>query len=40
MPKTTSIKLGEHFDAFIASQLKSGSYKNASELIREGLRKV
>ena len=40
MAKTTSIKLGDHFDTFIASQLESGSYKNASELIREGLRKV
>ena len=40
MSKTTSIRLGEHFDTFIDEKLKSGSYKNASELIREGLRRI
>ena len=40
MAKSTSITLGDHFDNFIAKKLGDGSYKNASELIREGLRKV
>ena len=40
MAKTTSIQLGDHFDNFIAEKLKSGRYRNASELIREGLRRI
>ena len=40
MAKTTSIQLGDHFDRFIAEKLKSGRYRNASELIREGLRRI
>jgi antitoxin ParD1/3/4 len=40
MAKTTSIQLGDHFDKFIAEKLKSGRYRNASELIREGLRRI
>ena len=40
MAKSTSITLGDHFDTFIAKKLKEGSYRNASELIREGLRKI
>ena len=38
MSKNTSITLGEHFDAFIAEQLKSGRYNSTSEVIRAGLR--
>lgn len=38
MPKNTSITLGEHFDEFIASQLKTGRYGSASEVIRSALR--
>lgn len=32
-----SINLTEHFDSFVQTQLESGQYKNASEVIRAGL---
>ncbi len=38
MAKNTSITLGEHFDGFIASQIQSGRYSSASEVIRSALR--
>ena len=38
MSKNTSIILGEHFDAFIQAEIKSGRYSSASEVIRSGLR--
>jgi len=38
MPKNTSVVLGDHFDEFIANQIKRGRYGSASELIRTGLR--
>ena len=38
MSKNTSITLGSYFDQFIQSTLQEGRYKNASEVIRAGLR--
>ena len=38
MPKNTSFILGDHFDAFVASQVGAGRYSNATDVIRSGLR--
>ena len=38
MAKNTSITLGNHFDSFIAQQIKTGRYSSTSEVIRAGLR--
>jgi antitoxin ParD1/3/4 len=38
MSKNTSITLGSYFDQFIQGVLKEGRYKNASEVVRAGLR--
>ena len=38
MSKNTSITLGSYFDQFIQSILRAGRYKNASEVVRAGLR--
>ena len=35
---TRNINLTEHFDHFVARQVSSGRYSNASEIVREGLR--
>lgn len=38
MAKNTSISLGDHFEKFINSRIKSGRYGSASEVIRTALR--
>ncbi len=38
MPRNTSVTIGNHFEAFIAEQLKEGRYGSASEIVRAGLR--
>ncbi len=38
MSKNTSITLGDYFDNFIQGVLREGRYKNASEIVRAGLR--
>lgn len=38
MGKNTSIALGEHFEEFVKIRIGEGRYKNASEVIRAGLR--
>ena len=38
MSKNTSMTLGTHFDDFIATQLTTGRYSSASEIVRAGLR--
>ena len=38
MNRNTSISIGDHFDNFIQSRILSGRYKNASEVVRAGLR--
>lgn len=38
MAKNTSFILGDHFDAFVSAQVEAGRYKNATDVIRSGLR--
>ena len=38
MAKNTSILLGDYFDNFINSQIKTGKYSSASEVVRAALR--
>ncbi len=36
--KNTSISLGDYFENFVKNQVSVGRYKNASEVVRAGLR--
>jgi len=38
MAKNTSITLGDHLESFIRTQIDSGRYGNASEVVRASLR--
>ncbi len=38
MSKNTSILLGDYFENFIQSQIKSGRFSSASEVVRAALR--
>ena len=38
MSKNTSITLGNHFEDFVQNRISAGRFKNASEMIRAGLR--
>ncbi len=38
MGRNTSISLGDHFENFVDNKVTSGRFKNASEVIRAGLR--
>ncbi len=35
---STPFALGEHFDAFIESEVRNGRFKDASDVVREALR--
>lgn len=38
MNRNTSISIGDYFDNFIQNRISAGRYKNASEVVRAGLR--
>ncbi|MBY0425550.1 MAG: type II toxin-antitoxin system ParD family antitoxin [Cytophagales bacterium] len=38
MGRNTSVSLGDYFEEFVDSRISEGRYKNASEVIRAGLR--
>jgi antitoxin ParD1/3/4 len=38
MAKNTSVSLGTHFEAFVASQVSCGRYASASDVLRAALR--
>ncbi len=38
MGRNTSVSLGDYFESFVDSKISAGRFKNASEVIRAGLR--
>ena len=38
MRKNTSVSLGDYFEDFVETRISEGRFKNASEVIRAGLR--
>lgn len=38
MGRNTSVSLGDYFESFVTEKISAGRYKNASEVIRAGLR--
>lgn len=38
MGRNTSVALGDYFETFVDSEVSTGRYKNASEVVRAGLR--
>lgn len=38
MRRNTSVALGSYFESFVENKISQGRYKNASEVIRAGLR--
>ena len=38
MSRNTSISIGDYFDSFIQNRISTGRFKNASEVVRAGLR--
>ena len=38
MGRNTSVSLGNHFENFVDNSISEGRFKNASEVIRAGLR--
>ncbi|HWB26075.1 MAG TPA: type II toxin-antitoxin system ParD family antitoxin [Chitinophagaceae bacterium] len=38
MARNTSVSLGDHFEGFVDNKISEGQFKNASEVIRAGLR--
>lgn len=38
MGRNTSVSLGDYFEQFVDNRVSEGRYKNASEVIRAGLR--
>jgi antitoxin ParD1/3/4 len=38
MPKNTSVAIGDDLSAFVESEVRSGRYGSASEVVRAGLR--
>jgi len=38
MAKNTSMSLGDHFASFIGTQVQTGRYRSASDVVRAGLR--